>query len=203
MSLTIVHPSQTPLISLEEAKAYLRVDSDAEDALIQRLVAASTEALEVITGRSFLQKTYQYATPLKLFTPKNQTTQDYLYPISVLQVPLPRPPVCRITSVVLRTGVQEREIPAENYSMMERHGPAQLTITVPVGACSSRMPCELIISFSAGFGETADSVPEGLRLAILMLVADAYEKRDGFSAQAGLPQGVHALIQPYRLLNIL
>ncbi|MDR1910312.1 MAG: head-tail connector protein [Holosporales bacterium] len=200
MPLTILHQPDTPLISLEEAKAYLRLESNSEDALIIRLIAASTESLEAITGRSFLQKTYQYTTPLRLFDGEQEETP--LPTASVVRIPLPRPPVQQVTAVVLKMGHQEHEIPAEHYSVIAHHGPAQLTVTLPPLA-SCKEPCMLKVSFTAGFGETPQSVPEALCLATLMLIADAYEKRDGFSAQAGLPQGVLALIQPYRLLNLL
>ncbi|MDR2417106.1 MAG: head-tail connector protein [Holosporales bacterium] len=201
MSLTILQPPEVPLVSLEETKAYLRLEGNAEDALILRLIAASTESLEAITGQSFLQKTYQYTAPLELFG-SEQEGGSHIFATSVVRIPLPRPPIQRVLSVVLKAGLQEQEIPAERHSVIAHHGPAQLTVCLPpLSPCKA--PYALVVSFLAGFGETARSVPEALCLATLMLAADAYEKRDGFSAKAGLPQGVLALIQPYRLLNML
>ncbi|MDR1266895.1 MAG: head-tail connector protein [Holosporales bacterium] len=199
MSLTILQPSEGPLISIEEAKTYLRVDTDAENDLITRLIAASTEALEMITGRSFLQKTYQYITHV---TPETSSFPYFKNFPSVLQIPLPRPPMQRIVSVTLKTQLQDQEIPPENYKTFESHGPTQLTVTLPGSLCPAQDPMALLISFIAGWSETAQGVPEPLRLATLMLIADAYEKRDGYSAQGGLPLGVSSLIQPYRLINL-
>ncbi|MDR0661880.1 MAG: head-tail connector protein [Holosporales bacterium] len=199
MPLTIIRPAEAPLISLEEAKTYLRVDTDVEDALITRLIAASTEALEAITGCAFLRKTYQYVTDLLLFE-----TSSYPrfkgFP-AVQRLPLPRPPLHQILSVTVKTKTQEQEIPAEDYSVLSSHGPAQLTLTIP-NPLEMWDRSTLAVSFVAGWGETAREVPEPLRLATLMLVADAYEKRDGYAASAGLPSGVRNLIQPYRLVNI-
>ncbi|MDR2412313.1 MAG: head-tail connector protein [Holosporales bacterium] len=199
MPLTIIRPAEIPLIPLEEAKTYLRIDTDAEDALITRLISASTEALEAITGCAFLRKTYRYVTDLILF-------ETSAYPRfkglpTVQRLPLPRPPLSQILSVTIKTKTQEQEIPTENYSILTSHGPAQLTLTIPdpLGMWDRST---LAISFVAGWGETVREVPEPLRLATLMLVADAYEKRDGYSANAGLPSGVRDLIQPYRLVNI-
>jgi uncharacterized phiE125 gp8 family phage protein len=43
-------------VSLEEAKAWLRVEVDTEDALIEMLIQAARERAEEITGRAFVQR---------------------------------------------------------------------------------------------------------------------------------------------------
>ena len=57
MSLSVVAPA-IPAISLDEAKAHLRVDYGDEDALISWLVAAANSHAEQWTGRAFEAATW-------------------------------------------------------------------------------------------------------------------------------------------------
>jgi uncharacterized phiE125 gp8 family phage protein len=53
MSLTIVEPP----VTVAEAKAYARVDSDGDDALIESLIGTARDHLEQATGRTFVATT--------------------------------------------------------------------------------------------------------------------------------------------------
>ena len=59
MSLRLVTAATTPALSLAEAKAHLRVDSNAEDTLIESLVAAATDMAEQQTRRALMQQTWE------------------------------------------------------------------------------------------------------------------------------------------------
>lgn len=51
-------PASNP-VSLAEAKAHLRVGGTAQDAMIQRLVTAATEQLEIDTERTWVAQTFE------------------------------------------------------------------------------------------------------------------------------------------------
>ena len=51
-------PANNP-VSLEEAKQHLRVGGTAQDAMIQRLVTAATEQLEIDTERCWISQTFE------------------------------------------------------------------------------------------------------------------------------------------------
>lgn len=59
MSLRLVTAPTTPALSLAEAKAHLRVDSTAEDTLIESLVTAATDMAEQQTRRALMQQTWE------------------------------------------------------------------------------------------------------------------------------------------------
>ena len=54
---------------------------------------------------------------------------------------------------------------------------------------------------TAGYGETAASVPEPLRQAMRLLIARYYANRDTVAADK-LPEAVAALIAPYRVVML-
>lgn len=57
MTLDVVIPPATEPVSLDEARAFCRVDSDHEDVLLTALITAAREQVEVMTGRALADQT--------------------------------------------------------------------------------------------------------------------------------------------------
>jgi uncharacterized phiE125 gp8 family phage protein len=62
------------------------------------------------------------------------------------------------------------------------------------------------VQFEAGYGNTPENVPEPLRQAILMVVAELYEKRvslnDNQKAPPTLNFRAFELVKPYRAMRL-
>lgn len=93
---TLVAPALPP-VTLEEAKAHLRVDHPDDDALIMGLIGAATEACERHTRRSLMART------LRL-------TRDY-WPLGPVE--LPRPPLLSVERVAVLARLPRVTLPPE------------------------------------------------------------------------------------------
>lgn len=185
MSLTLVTgPTQEPL-TLEEAKAQLRIDFDDDDALLRRLITAARQWVEGQTKRSLLTQTWDQ-------------TLDYCWPD---RIRFERNPVISVSSVTYNDGSSPMTtLAASKYTVVTRRSASFIEpaynedwpdiITVPDA---------VRIRFVSGYTD----VPESLVHAISMLVAHWYETRIPVLAGQGqvlidIPYTVEALISPYR-----
>ena len=68
-----------------------------------------------------------------------------------------------------------------------------------IAATDLRIVNGFAAAFTAGYGDTADDVPDAAR-ALLQMVGHLYEHRGDDSEPA--PQSALALLAPYRMLNL-
>jgi uncharacterized phiE125 gp8 family phage protein len=184
----IAEPAQEPVV-LAEAKAHLRVDTDAEDALIATWIIAARQAVEAETGRYLMLQDWELRLPA--------------FPRGPIVVP--RPPLAGVLS--LKTAVAdgtETTLSTTDYQVDAPAGPfAQAGAIWPAsGACwpstDSQVRGAVRLRFRAGYA-SADAVPAPLRAAILLAVGDFYANREQASAANVTDNPAFArLIAPYR-----
>jgi uncharacterized phiE125 gp8 family phage protein len=168
--LTDINPPPAEPISLSEAKAFLRVDHEDEDALIQTLISSARDRLETHLNITMIQRPMQVAVALGG------------------TIKLPRWPVISIDRVTVD------DLTTDDFVADLRCRPARLTVG------SSGSVCAIEIAFTAGYGIAASDVPAPLRQAMLLLVSQGFEHRDG--APDSLPLMVDALTMPYRVVGL-
>ncbi|KAB2849261.1 MAG: hypothetical protein F9K44_08500 [Hyphomicrobiaceae bacterium] len=187
----IAGPAIEP-VTLEEAKAHLRVDTDPEDTLTQSLITAARVHVEVCLGVALLSQSW-----LWLF--------DQWPKVRVAELPLR--PVQSIASVKVRdANGNPVTMPASNYLLDGRGNPARLIASGPGGWPASGMAANGIeVELVAGYGSAAADVPRPLRHAILLLVAHWFERREPVEVGeelVTLPDMVGELLQPYRRVRL-
>ncbi|MEG9884636.1 MAG: head-tail connector protein [Hyphomicrobiales bacterium] len=186
-----VAPSGEP-VSLAEAKAYLKVEYDEEDQLIQSLITAARAHLELATRRAFITQSWS------LFLDR--------WPRSGM-VNLPLSPVGSVDALrVYDPQDSVSVVAASEYGVdVQSQPPRVVRSGHGEWRHSLRSLNGIEIAFTAGFGPKAEDIPAPLRQAILLLVAHWFENRqpliiDGDCVE--MPLTVKALIAPYRMVSL-
>ena len=172
-------------VSLSRAKLFLRVEHDAEDELIMDMIRSARMRVETYVGASLIER-------------QKRLTLDKLGG----EIKINHHPVQNVQAVrfVWLDG-QEQTLSPQQYSVNLRRNPARLSIEREVLRLFTRdVPCHLEIDIIAGYGASDTDVPTPLVQAILILLAQAYE-RDNLSSNE-LPMMVQALLMPYRGLRL-
>jgi uncharacterized phiE125 gp8 family phage protein len=190
MTPALITPPAAEPVSLDEAKAFLKLETDADDSLLATLIAAARVAIETRTRRVLVSQAWRlYLDDL----PRAKSVQ------------LPIMPLISVDAVTVYDGTGEPIVlPATDYLADIITEPPRLrfNVSAPIDAGIEMNGVE--IDFTAGYGDPAD-VPEPLRMAVLQLVALWYERREPVAfggAVAVMPQSVHALAEPYRVLTL-
>lgn len=184
MTITELAPPVGEPLTLAEAKAHLRVETDLDDTLIAGLIRTVREHLERVTGLALLTRTFRL----------------YLddWPSSrVIQIG--RGPVQTIEAVTVydKAGLPQ-EIDVSGFVLDGQARPARLVLSqqpTPGQAING-----IEIDFSAGFGAAGTDVPDTLKRAMLLHAALLYEFRGAVSPEsqpAAVPAGYDRLIAPF------
>jgi len=161
----ITAPALEP-VSLETAKAFLRVDGTADDALIAVLIAGACEVCEEIARRAFITQTWEMIL--------NDFPRD-------LRLIVYRPRLQSVTSVKY-IDANDVEYAFTDYVVDARSDPGVIVFNSLPNA-SLKESGAVVVRYVAGYGNAASDVPQRIKDAILGLVTYRYENREA----AGIP----------------
>ncbi len=177
MPLRLLQAPEGDVLPLEEAKAQLRVDFDEDDALIESYVRAAVEhydGADGILNRALLSQ--KWALDLPRFPGRSQgwLSERRDHDAMVLQLPLA--PVISIDAVKYNdcAGVLQTLDPSLYIARIGEPG----SIEPMPGVCwpvTDRRSLPVSVEFTAGYAV----VPQGIKAAIKLLLADLYENREG------------------------
>jgi uncharacterized phiE125 gp8 family phage protein len=193
---TLIEGPAAPVVDLATAKAYLRLESDEEDAVMQILVDAATARVDGwsgILGRCLVNQTWACNFPR--------------FPSSLRErlLRLPLAPVSAISSIAYldAAGAEQTLDPSVYRLLVDAESPFVALAPHASWPATDRSDDAVTITFVAGYGEDGDAVPAPIRRAILTMVNDAYEYRETavieFSASfVPVSVSVSDLLAPYR-----
>lgn len=179
-------------ITLGEAKAHMRVDSDRDDALINALITTSRLQIEDTLELALIHQTWSFVMDC--------------WP-DTAHVELPIAPAATLLAVRTYDGDDVMTpIPLVNFHLDTLSRVPRVTrkgiFAIPAGM---RPANGIEISYRAGFSATADGVPEALRQALRLLVAFWYDHREPLEAMkvpTKVPDPISQLLAPYRRVRI-
>lgn len=164
MALKLITPASTFPITLEDAKLHCRVDTAADDALINALITAATELAEQKTGRALMAQTWEL------------TLDAFPEAFEITRIPLQS-----ITSLkYIDTAGVEQTLSNALYSMdmADDHGFAYVVPVYNGTWPENRAQINAVaLRYVAGYASAA-AVPEGIKQWIRLMVSTMYENRE-------------------------
>lgn len=185
-------------VGAEEVKRWCRIDDDTDDDLVSGLIVAARAMIEEFTSRALITQTLVWTmseAPTVGFVP---VASSIGWPTDSANrlIDLPRGPAQSVSSVssIATDGTPKALVVTTDYVLDVASDPGRLQfLTLPVISSLSNLGIEYV----AGYGDTADKVPQALRTAIMMLAAFFYENRGDSGGE--WPKAVQYLIEPFRI----
>ncbi|MDZ3830343.1 MAG: hypothetical protein U0S50_00830 [Sphingopyxis sp.] len=171
-------PGEMP-VSLNEARRWMRMGADDEDAVVAQIVRAATNICEAFVGRALIVRPIEEVVALDGGA-----------------VRLAMRPVVAVDGVaLLPPGGDAVALDPGGYGVaIGRDGAARVTVHERRDAARAR------IAYRAGMADSANGIPEAIRQGIIRMAQYLHLARDGDDAAP--PAAVAALWQPWRRLTL-
>jgi hypothetical protein len=203
-SVTITTPPASDPVTLDEAKAFAKVDGTDEDALITSLITAAATFAEQYLRRSLVSQTLKLTLDMGMSAAYRALPEGtFEIPLSAFYGGLPdvieltRGPVQSVSSVVTYdTSNAPATFSTDNYRVDTAGGRVHLNETA-TWPSPLRQFAAAEITYVAGYGDTAASVPQPIRTGILTHVQRMYDAR----IVCDLPDDCRMLLGAYRVMD--
>jgi uncharacterized phiE125 gp8 family phage protein len=189
MSSILIAPPAIEPLTLEEAKAYLRVETNDDDLLIGALISAARLQVEAQTQTC-------------LITQMRRLVLD-CWPQRGRIAVRPGPLKALTAARVLDFDGHARSVDPQDFVIDS--GRSMIAFMPWAMPMPTRIAAGIELDVTIGFGEVAADVPEPLRQTMRLFVAHWYENRGLIVAGtqvATLPASANALLAPYRMLAL-
>jgi uncharacterized phiE125 gp8 family phage protein len=176
--LTLVDPPATVPISVAEAKQFARLIGAEYDVEIAANIAAATQTVEQYLGRALITQSWEYK------------VDCFPYPQGIR---IPLAPVQSVAEVsYLDPDGDEVVLSTDRYVFSG--GADAPTISVAPGQCwpaTLHQREAITISFTAGYGDSWNAVPEPIRMGIALMVSALFDRSGNTDHEQ--------LLDPYRV----
>ncbi len=209
----VTGPAAEP-ITVAQALAFLRLDTNDEETLLSALVIAARRYVENYTGRSLINTTWalwrdgfgRRRFPEPWWDGMRQGALSNLYTQEERKIILPKKPLVSVTSLsTFALDDTESTYAASNYIVNDTlENPEIVLRDGAVWPANLRASKAVKITFVAGYGASGDNVPDDIKLAMRQLIAHWFEHRDAVSENAytEVPMGVTMLLSQYRTVEL-
>lgn len=193
-ALSLITPPEEEPITLDEAKAHLRVDFTDDDGYIAALITVAREITEQRTNRALITQTWDYI------------LDDFP---QYSEIKLRKPSLQSVTSVNYTDSAGiEHIMPTTDYVVDKNNIPGRIFLGfAKIWPVVILQPAAAVrIRFVAGYGSASD-VPMALKQAMLLLIAQWYENREPVVTSSRqsivpVPMTFDYLIGPYKVVRL-
>lgn len=165
-------------VGIAEAKAWLRLGSGQDDAVVAGLIRSAVDLCEAFTGQMLIARTVTEEMPLRAGA-----------------IGLAKRPVLAIEAVTGLAGEVETGLGADAWRVeIDRDGAARLWVDDPGDATRLR------IAYRAGLAADTNGVPEAIRQGVARMIQHLHGARDEGGKE--VPAIIAALWQPWRRVGL-
>ena len=197
-NLELVEAATTQVVTTDELKAQLRIDSSDEDILLATYITAATQMAENYCNRHFITAKYklwfkELPSKFSLYYPDvkynfNGTNKDGLY--YLVEVPGGDP------------GNIYLYWENDNWYSDVNQNPVIINIRVKPSKAldfedlSGNLNAPYYFQFQTGIGDAASDIPDAIKQAIKLIASDMYYFRE--DRKRAFPMASEILLQPYK-----
>jgi uncharacterized phiE125 gp8 family phage protein len=175
MALKLVTPATDLAVSLVEAKAHLRVDTNDDDTLITAMLATAIQMAEQVTKRALMPQTWVLSLDA--------------FPAAI---EISKVPVASVTALIYADNLGvDQTLLASNYVLNNADDFGSAFVVPAFGKSwpdARLQPNALRLTFLAGYANAA-SVPESIKSWIKLQLSAMYESRSAEDAMKTHPLG--------------
>ena len=183
--LVLVDNPATKVVSVTDIKAQLRIDSSDEDTLLGYYIDAATDMAENYCNRHFI--THQY----KLYFNEQVNKASLIFPNCTLEETGSNKPINWVDENGAAQSSDKAYIDAFSNPSL-----AYLSSDFPGTTLKDNAANTFYFWFNTGYGTASSAVPEAIKQAIKLIVADMYYFREDRKRQ--FPMASQILLQPYK-----
>lgn len=184
-----VEPTVEP-VTLAAAKVQVREETTASDSMIGALITAARQYVEDRCGIALIAQTW--------------VLQMDRFPCDAEPIEVPRPPLLAVSAITYLDGAGAAQTwGASNYRLDTTSEPGRINLAAgALYPITQAVGGAVTVTYSAGFGPTAESVPMPIQQAMLLLVDHWYNNRSPQVVGTVVGQigfTVDALLEPYKV----
>ena len=161
-SLKVNTLATNPLSTTAEAKDFLKVDTTADDTLIDNLIKAATQSCEEYTNQYFMDT---------LVTQYSDNWMEFYR--------LYKSPVSSLTHIKYYDSTDTLQtLAASNYILDNASKPARIGLAVDgeLPTLADRINA-VEVKYTVGYGTASTDVPDGIKQAVLLTIGNWYQNR--------------------------
>lgn len=191
--LVLVNNPTTKVVTYTEIKEQLRIDSNDEQSLLEAYIDAATDMAENYCNRHFI--THQY----KLYFNEKVPRASLIFPnCTLVDVDATTDPVAAAKRPVNWTDANGTAQESDKAYIDAFSNPSlvYLSSDFPSTTLKDNAANTFYFWFNTGYGEASSDVPEAIKQAIKLIVADMYYFRE--DRKRAFPMASQILLQPYK-----
>ena len=191
--LVLVDNPATKVVSVTDIKAQLRIDSSDEDTLLGYYIDAATDMAENYCNRHFI--THQY----KLYFNEQVNKASLIFPnCTLVDVDASINPITAAKRPVNWTDANGAAQESDKAYIDAFSNPSlvYLSSDFPGTTLKDNAANTFYFWFNTGYGAASSDVPEAIKQAIKLIVADMYYFRE--DRKRAFPMASQILLQPYK-----